>query len=232
MSFRRVTRAARVSVLASALAGSVSLLAFASPAWALSSGSQVPNAAQCNPAALKPTGGAEGPCAAQPFSSGQIISVVVPGNAVWGSGASIKIIECSAAVVSVTSDAAALPLCDGLTIQGDTILAAADGSINYGNYTVYALPDTFSLAESASGTPVCNTSNPCVLYIGADQTHPFSSAHVWSQNWLVQPFANDTGYTNPGDGTPEAPLAIGLPLLAVGLVGGTLFVRRRRASKA
>ena len=32
--------------------------------------------------------------------------------------------------------------CDGNTIQGNTILPAADGSFTYNNYTVYALPDS------------------------------------------------------------------------------------------
>ncbi len=38
--------------------------------------------------------------------------------------------------------------------------------------------------------------------------------------------------SNPGDGTPEVPLAVGLPLAAAGLVGGTVLFRRRKAARA
>ena len=38
---------------------------------------------------------------------------------------------------------------------------------------------------------------------------------------------------NPGDGTPEVPMAIILPLSAMGLLGATvLFRRRRNAARA
>ena len=33
-------------------------------------------------------------------------------------------------------------------------------------------------------------------------------------------------------GTPEVPLAIGLPLAAAGLIGGSVLIRRRRAARA
>jgi hypothetical protein len=161
--------------------------------------------------------------------------VQIPANSTLPAGSSIKIIECAQAAVSATTDSQALPLCDGLTIQGDTVLAASDGSVNYGNsstgFTVYALPDNFSLGEPTNGTPKCDLSNPCVLYIGTDQTHPFSSPHLWSQTWTVHPTTGDTG-SNPGDGTPELSLAIGLPLLAAGLLGGTFYLRHRRSASS
>ena len=43
---------------------------------------------------------------------------------------------------------------------------------------------------------------------------------------------SDAG-ANPGDGTPEVPLAIGLPLAALGVFGGwSLRNRRRRQQQA
>jgi hypothetical protein len=223
MSIRHMTRRVIAGLGAASLAGFVSVLAFGSPAWAAgpTQGSQVPGSAVCAAACT----------AGLPFSSGQIIKVVIPANTVFSSGASIKIIECAKAVTSATSDAAALPLCDGLTANGDTVLAGADGSFTYTNQTMYALPDTLNLGESSTGTPKCDTADPCVLYIGTDSTHPFSSPHFFSQTFTVKFTAGDTG-ASPGDGTPEVPLAIGLPLLAAGLFGGTLFLRRRRSAAA
>jgi hypothetical protein len=68
-----------------------------------------------------------------------------------------------------------------------------------------------------------------VLYVGTDQTHPFSSLHFFSQTFSVKPTTGDTG-ANPGDGTPEVPLALGLPVAAAGILGGTLLIRRRRSA--
>ena len=37
-----------------------------------------------------------------------------------------------------------------------------------------------------------------------------------------------TWVPTPGDGTPEVPMAIILPLSAMGLLGATVLIRRRR----
>ena len=74
---------------------------------------------------------------------------------------------------------------------------------NHG-YTVYALPDA-NLGESSSGTPVCNLSNECVLYIGQDQ-NDFTQPHFFSQLFYVQPVAGDTG-SPAGNGTIRTPRA-------------------------
>jgi hypothetical protein len=222
MSIRHVTRRVIAGLGAVSLAGLVSVLAFGGSAWAVgpTQGSQVPNSAQCQGAS----------CPGGPFSSGQTVKIVIPANSVFSSGVSIHIIECAKSVVTATTDALALPLCDGLTGNGDTVLAGADGSFTYTNQIVYALPDT-NLGEGSTNTPKCDTSNACVFYIGTDSTHPFSSPHFFSQTFSVKFTTGDTG-ANPGDGTPEVPLAIGLPLLAAGLLGGTLFLRRRRSAAA
>ena len=117
--------------------------------------------------------------------------------------------------------------CDGNTIQGNTILPAADGSFTYQGYTLYALPDSISLGEGSSGPACGNTAaTECILYIGNNQGD-FTKPHLWSQPFFVKPTSDDGG-ENPGDGTPEVPLAILLPLSAMGLVGGTVLIRRRR----
>jgi hypothetical protein len=225
MSIRSVKGKIATITATAVLAGTMAALSLGASSFAAgpTQGSQVPGSAACN---------ATPACTAGlPFSSGQIIKVVIPANSVFSPGASIKIIECAKAVTSATTDAAALPLCDGLTANGDTVLAGADGSFTYTNQTMYALPDSLNLGESASSTPKCDAADPCVLYIGTDSTHPFSSPHFFSQTFTVKFTAGDTG-ASPGDGTPEVPLAIGLPLLAAGLFGGTLFLRRRRSAAA
>ena len=188
--FRRLTRLLELAgvailIVTASLAGLVGRAAATGP----SQGSQIPGSALCNAA-----------CTTTPFSSGQIIKVVVPANSVFSSGASIKIVECAQSVVSATSDLVALPLCDGLTANGDTVLTGADGSFTYTNQTMYALPDALNLGEGSAGMPKCDPADPCVLYIGTDFTHPFSSPHFFSQTFYVNPTAGDTG-ANPGDGS-------------------------------
>ena len=179
------------------LAGTIAGLSLGAESFAAgpTQGSQVPGSAVCNTA---PT------CTAGlPFSSGQIMKVVIPANSVFASGASIKIIECAKAVTTATTDTAALRLCDGLTANGDTVLAGTDGSFTYTNQTMYALPDSLNLGEGSASTPKCDAVDPCVLYIGTDSTHPFSSPHFFSQTFTVKFTAGDTG-ANPGDGSALA----------------------------
>jgi len=92
------------------------------------------------------------------------------------------------------------------------------------------LPDAL-IGDTGASSTTCNTTHYCVLYIGQNQENFSGAPYYLSQPFLVTPTAGDAG-TNPGDGTPEAPLAIGLPLAAVGMIGGVTLVRRRRHTKA
>jgi len=224
MSFRRVTRQFAIFSAAVAMTGTVAALALATPAFASGppASSEVPGSAL--PIGTHTSG---------PFSSGQVIEVKIPANSTLGSGAGIFILECAAPGGAIPTDPSQ---CDGKTVQGDTILAGTDGSIDYtvsgttSGFTIYALPDVTSLGESPGDQPQCDTSHECVLYVGENQ-NDFTQPHFFSQPFFVTPTPGDTG-ANPGDGTPEAPLAIGLPLAAAGVVGGTLFLRRRRHAAA
>jgi hypothetical protein len=218
MSIRKTTRRLGPVAVAAAM-GTVAVLSFAAPAFASgpANGSQVPGSAV--PIGSYTPG--------TPFSSGQTISVQIPANSDFKPGVNIKILECADPGGLPANLPTDLSTCDGNTIDGDTILANSDGSVSYDSYTVYALPDAISLGEPSNQTPVCNLSNECVLYIGEDQTD-FTQPHFFSQPFYVKPNIDDGGEA-PGDGTPEAPLVIGLPLAAAGLVGGLLFVRRRRS---
>jgi hypothetical protein len=218
--FRRALSRALPACGAAAVAGALIAGPFSSVAFAtVTSGSQVPGSALPIGTYTKGT----------PFSSGQVIQIEVPSNSVFASGAGVNILECSDPGGLPANDPTNAGDCDGNTIQGNTVLAASDGSIDYDQYTVYALPDSFSLDEPPTNTPVCNTSNWCVLFIGED-VNDFTQPHVFSQPFLVKPNATDSG-ANPGDGLPEAPLAIGLPILGLGVIGGTILVRRRRSAQ-
>ncbi len=161
-----------------------------------------------------------------PFSSGQKIEVAVDANSTLTAGAGIYIEEC-AAPGGMTP--ASPSQCDANTYQrGNPLFAASDGSIDYAGYPIYALPDVTTLGESPGGTPDCDLSAECVLYVGQNPTD-FSLPHLWSQPFYVNPTPGDTG-ANPGNGLPETPYVLGLPLLAFGVMGGTLVVRRRRST--
>ncbi len=87
--------------------------------------------------------------------------------------------------------------------------------------------------------PTCGdtAATECVLYIGNNQSD-FSASHVFSQPFNVLANSDDLG-ENPGDGsqgpppqTPEVPYAVILPVAAMGILGGTVLVRRRRMAKS
>ena len=165
-----------------------------------------------------PSQGASGPyivpvspfTANTPFSSGQLINVVVPANSLFISTSSVNIVECAAPNGVLPT----LPNeCDGNTIQGNTILPNSDGSINlqtqgYGLYQVFAVPDSLTLGESPSSAVTCgNTAaTECVLYIG-DAQGDFTQPHIFSEPFYVEANADDKG-ESPGDGSaPAVPLA-------------------------
>lgn len=230
MSIRQAARRVAVSVAMVSAAGALSL-AIALPAGAaVTSGSSGPYAV---PVAPFTTGA--------PFSSGQTINVVVPANTIFPSTSGINIVECAA---PNGVDPTLPGQCDGNTIQSYTVMPNSDGSIDLESeysqgYPIYALPDAISLGEGASNAVTCGdtAATECVLYIGNDQTN-FSASHVFSQPFNVLANSDDAG-ENPGDGsqgpppqTPEVPYAVILPVAAMGILGGTVLVRRRRMAKS
>jgi hypothetical protein len=165
-----------------------------------------------------------------PFSSGQTIEVKVPANTLLPRTSSMHILECAAGAGGAPPSGT--PVCDVNTIyQGNAFPSGTDGSLDITDFPVFALPSP-ALSEGPSNPVICGgATNPCILYIGPDQTQ-IGQPHVWSQAFQVQiKDVNETG-ANPGDGTPEVPLAIGLPLAAAGIAGGTVLFRRRRTARA
>jgi hypothetical protein len=146
-----------------------------------------------------------------PFDSGQSINVVIPANSTFSSTATPPdntitkdIVECSAPNGVIPTQTSA---CDGLSVQGPTVLPGANGSLTLQNYIVYALPDSVSLGEI--GGPACGqtAATECILYIG-DNYNDFTKPHLWSQPFFVKANGNDLG-ANPGDGS--APTASSVP---------------------
>jgi hypothetical protein len=232
MFIRQAVRRVAVVVASVSAASAFSIAMMAGPAGAAppTSGSIVPNSAV--PIDTNFTAGT-------PFSSGQNINVVVPANSVFTSTTQdINVLECSAPNGVIPTSPSA---CDGNTINGPTLTANGDGSIDFqastgSGYPVYALPDTH-LFETPSGVPCGNTAaTECILYIGVQQSD-FTQPHVWSQPFFITANADDLGgnpgdgSANPGNGLPEVPFAILLPIAAMGAIGGTVLIRRRRLSR-
>jgi len=140
--------------------------------------------------------------------SGQSVSVSVGPNGFFTPHSHVNILECA----DPGGKAANLPkddsTCDGTTIQGDTVLVATDGSFSAPSYTVYSLPNA-TLGEQANGQPVCNATNPCVLYVGQNQ-NDFTAPKVFSAPFTVDPTAVSTttvsgAATSPASGGASSP---------------------------
>ena len=175
------------------IAAVVTLGLVATAGATVNSGDIVPNAAQCSAVCTS----------AKPFDSGQSINVVIPANTAFAApdnSTAKGIVECAAPNGVVPTQPIA---CDGNTIQGPSVVAAADGSFTLQTYPVYALPDSVSLGEN-SGGPVCGSTaaTECILYIG-DNFNDFTKPHLWSAPFFISANGNDLG-ANPGDGTAAA----------------------------
>jgi hypothetical protein len=217
MTIRRAAHTVAVAAgIGAAAAISVMALSGSAGADTLTSGEQVPGTAL----------GVSPFTAGTPFSSGQSIEVKVPANNLFTHNESVLVVECNApnGVLPTLPSA-----CDTNTNYGNTILPNADGSFDIKDYPIFSLPSA-SFGETASNPTQCNLSNQCVLYIGLN-TQDFTANHIFTQAFVVAPNAGDTG-VNPGDGTPEFPLAIGLPIAAAGILAGTAVYRRRRSARA
>jgi hypothetical protein len=228
MPIRQAARRVALSAAAVSAAGAFSVIALSGPASAaLTSG----------PVSLNSQGIVT---PGTPYTSGQTIDLVVGANttmnnaamvaAGYPSGADpIKFLECA----DPGGTTANLPIkptqCEPATVESNSG-AGADGSMSLtgaNGYTVYALPDS---ALGSNGTVCGSASNPCVIGIFADQ-NDFTKPHLFSAPFQVVVGDGQGIGNNPGDGTPEVPLAIGLPLAAAAVVGGSVFVSRRRRQR-
>jgi hypothetical protein len=161
-----------------------------------------------------------------PYSSGQIIEIRVAPNPILKPRASLTIEVCSLPSRRTWPHSWR---CDSKTKQHDRVVAGLGGTMDYQDYEMFALPDRTTLDEQPGHRPVCNLTHQCVLMVGWDLDD--RGHRVWSLPFFVNPTPGDTGL-DPGVGTPEVPYVIALPLLAGGILGGTVLVRRRRRTHA
>jgi hypothetical protein len=216
MKIRHVARAAAVS----AVVASAGVLAMAGTAGAAGLGT------------VSPIGTVT---AGTPFSSGQTVKVTVaPGTLTstggqFEPGVNITLIECSAPNGVVPSPFSLTDCDPGDTQSGDSIIPTG-GGFSYSNYQVLALGPG---SASGSGSNItCGSTAATECVIGAfDDYNDLSQPYVFTQPFKIAANADDGG-ENPGDGTPEVPLAIGLPLAAAGLLAGGIALRRRRSARS
>jgi len=183
-----------------------------------------------------------------PYSSGQIITVTVGANNVLstagqtGAGApppngSYYFEECEDPGGTTANLPTSFNGCEAGTLDIETTGNVSTGAVTAPSFTVYDLPDVGTVGGPTMTAPpgMCDAApNFCVIGIFAANPNSgnpgFSRPHLFSAPFLmkVDPTGTDSG-TNPGDGTaPEVPLAIGLPLAAVGIFGGWSLNRNRR----
>ena len=116
---------------------------------------------------------------------GQTIDLSVGPNTLFTPHARVNVLECADPHGTAANLPTDLSTCDGNTIQANTVLVGANGSFSVEGYTVFQLPST-ALGELANYQPVCNASNPCVLYIGQDQ-NDFTAPKIFSAAFSVGP---------------------------------------------
>jgi hypothetical protein len=208
--------------VATVLATSLSVLSVAAPALASgpSPGTQVPNSAV-------PMGSTLG---APEFYDGQKIVVTIPPNSHFKPGVYVNILECADRGGSPSNLPINADTCDGNTIQGSTVLAQKDGSMEYKGYVIYSLPNVEQLGEPKDSQPVCNTTHECVLYIGQNQ-EAFTAPHYWSQPFFVAPTEDAvTMHASAGGGTSVV-LIVVIVVVVLAAIGLTIGLLRRRSSR-
>lgn len=163
------------------------------------------------------------------LSNANLVANSVPGQATNNPTGSFYFEECSDPGGTVANLPTAPSNCEAATDDFTTVSKTSDGSFNNPLYPVYALPDS-SFGNSTLVGKCGVAPNYCVVGIFATNpnTTGFSYPRLFSAPFqIVVGDGQDLG-DNPGDGTPEVPLAIGLPLAALAVVGGFTIRNRRR----
>jgi hypothetical protein len=119
-----------------------------------------------------------------PFHDGQTINLSVGPNHVFTPYSHINFLECADPAGTTNNLPTSESACDGNTIQGPTVLVAADGSFSLTGYELYSLPNTPQLGEGLDNRPVCDETHDCVLYVGQNQGK-FTAPKMFSQPFLI-----------------------------------------------
>ena len=147
---------------------------------------------------------------AGPYTDGQTITVTGSG---FPATTQISIIECSDPGGSSASLPTDNTTCDGTTENPLPITTNTSGSFT----TSYQM---VKLTTAGGVSPInCDKTDFCVLWAGIDFVNSFTGTHAFSVPFEI---------SAPITSTPEAPLAIALPVGAALLIAGAVFVSRRR----
>jgi hypothetical protein len=117
--------------------------------------------------------------------SGQTVAVSVGPNTFFSPNARVNMLECADPGGTVANLPKDDSTCDGNTIQADTVLVGSNGSVSESGYTMYALPSA-TLGEQSNIQPVCNLTNPCVLFVGENQ-NDFTAPKIFSAPFTIAP---------------------------------------------
>jgi hypothetical protein len=178
-----------------------------------------------------------------PYTNGQDITVTVGANSTLstagqtGKGApapngNYYFEECSDPGGTTTNLPTTFSGCEAGTIDIESGNASTGAVTASDDFPVYALPDVGTVGGPTM-TGSCGTApNYCVIGIFADNPNfghsGFADPHLFSAPFQVVVGDGQEAGDNPGDGTPEVPLAIGLPVAALGIFGIVLVRRNRR----
>lgn len=180
-----------------------------------------------------------------PYSSGQTIKVTVaanstlnnanlvanstPGQSTGNATGSYVLEECTDPGGLPANLPTAASGCEAATI--DTSQSKSiDGSMTDPSYTVYDLPDLVTLGQPTMVGKCDVAPNQCV--IGVFAVNPanggFGFPHIFSAPFQISVGDGADLGDSPGDGTPEVPLAIGIPLAGLAVLGAFTIRHRRR----
>ena len=164
------------------------------------------------------------------LSNANLVANSVPGQTTGDPTGAFYFEECT----DVGGTVAGLPTtssgCEAATDDFTSVQKSVDGSFDDPSYTVYDLPDPATLGNATMVGKCDVAPNTCV--IGIFSTNPgttgFSNPHIFSAPFQVTVGDGQDLGNSPGDGTPEVPLAIGLPLAGLAVLGGFTIRNRRR----
>jgi hypothetical protein len=133
---------------------------------------------------------------------GESVSISVDANGYFTPYSHVNILECADPAGSPAKLPTSDSTCDGNTIQGNTVLISSNGSFSEPDYTVYLLPSP-ALGEQSNYQPVCDATNPCVLYVGQNQ-NDFTAPKVFSAPFTIAAAAGSTS-TSSTSSTSSSP---------------------------
>jgi hypothetical protein len=126
------------------------------------------------------------------FHDGQSVTVSMGPNKILKPYFRVVIIECADPGGKASNlPTSAAEKCDVDTVAGTPTIPAPNGSFSTPGYLMYQLPAK-RLDEGPTWLPVCNKSNPCVLYVG-ENYNDFTMPKVFSAPFTVTPSPSGSG---------------------------------------